>query len=333
MTRGPGVVASALGLIVLAFVAGCGGGDGEDAAAGGGEIAFTVNDTGWNEIWLMAPDGSERRRLTEVEPPENDAAGMSPAWSPDGTQIAFAAQIGTREEDQRLTEIYLMRDDGTDKRRLTTNDAFDGSPAWSPDGRHVAFTRVADSGTEAARSGIVVLDLDRGRETQVTRVAWPSFDLSPAWSPDGSEIAFTRAAPSAGSDNPRADLYVVTPEGDGLRKLVDDGAEPDWSPDGMRIAFTSYRDKLGRTCFHECSTSGEIYLLELESGAVERLTESEADDRSPAWAPDGRSIAFVSDRSNPQQHENEIYVMTPSGADVRRITQNGVWDLEPAWRP
>lgn len=101
----------------LAFVAGCGGGDGEDAAAGSGEIAFTVNDTGWNEIWLMEPDGSERRRLTEVEPPENDAAGnMSPAWSPDGTQIAFAAQIGTREEHQRLTEIYLMRGDGTDKR-------------------------------------------------------------------------------------------------------------------------------------------------------------------------------------------------------------------------
>lgn len=66
---------------------------------------------------------------------------------------------------------------------------------------------------------------------------------------------------------------------------------------------------------------------------MERLTESEADDRSPAWSPDGRSIAFVSDRSNPQQHENEIYVITPSGEDLRRITHNDVWDLEPAWRP
>jgi TolB protein len=66
---------------------------------------------------------------------------------------------------------------------------------------------------------------------------------------------------------------------------------------------------------------------------VERLTESEADDRSPAWSPDGGLIAFSSDRSDPEQHENEIYVMSGSGADLRRITENEVWDLEPAWRP
>lgn len=112
-----------------------------------------------------------------------------------------------------------------------------------------------------------------------------------------------------------------------------DGAEPDWSPDGSRIAVTSYRDDFGRTCFHDCTTSGEIYVLDVESGDVMRITESEADDRSPAWSPDGSFIGFVSDRSNPQEHENEIHVMTRSGDDLRRITRNNVWDLEPAWRP
>lgn len=320
-------------LVAAAFVAGCDWNMSAEAEPSRGQIAFTVNDGGWNEVWLMEADGSERRRLTETEPPRNDAAGsMSPAWSPDGTQIAFAAQIGTTEEDQRRTEIYVMRADGTDMRRLTTNAALDGWPSWSPDGTRIAFTRITDPGAASARSGIVVIDVDSGRVMQITWVALPSFDLSPAWSPDGSMIAFTRAA-RAGSADPGAAIYVVTPDGGEPKKLADDGAEPDWSPDGTRIAFTSYRDDFGRTCFHECSTSGEIYVLDVESGQAERLTESEAGDHSPAWSPDGSFIAFASDRSNPQAHENEIYVMTAVGDDVRRITQNAVWDLEPAWRP
>jgi Tol biopolymer transport system component len=328
------IVVVAAVLVVFAFVAGCGGGDGAETEPSGGEIAFTVHDGGWNEIWLMAADGSERQRLTEAEPPGNDAAGSgSPAWSPDGTQIAFAAQTGTLEEDQRMTEIYVMRADGTDRRRLTTNEALDASPSWSPDGERIAFTRITEPGSGTARSGIFVVDAGGGNELQLTHAALPSVDAGPAWSPDGSEIAFTRAAPSAGSDDPRAGIYAVSPEGGEPRKLADDGAEPDWSPDGTRIAFTSYRDGFGRTCFQECSTSGEIYVLDVDSGEARRLTESKANEGSPAWSPDGDFIAFVSDRSNPEAHANEIYVMTASGDGVRRVTENTVWDTEPAWRP
>lgn len=319
-------------MIAFAFVAACGGGDGEEAAHSEGEIAFTVNDSGWNEVWVMAADGSGRRRLTEVEPPENDAAGSgSPAWSPDGTHIAFAAQVGTLEEDQRLTEIYVMRADGTDTRRLTTNDALDGSPSWSPDGERIAFARIVEPGSATARGGIFVMDADGGNERQLTRSMLPTVDLSSAWSPDGSQIAFTRAALSPGGA--RGGVYVVSPDGGKPRKLTDDGSEPNWSPDGTRIAFTSVRDDFGQTCFHECSPSGEIYVLDIESGQTARLTESEANDGSPAWSPDGDSIAFSSDRANREAHKIEIYIMAATGGRVRRITDNSVWDLVPAWRP
>jgi TolB protein len=308
-----------------------------EAEPGGGEIAFTVNRAGWNEIWLMEADGTDRRRLTEVEPPQNDASGSaSPAWSPDGSQIAFAAQIGTRAEDPRSTEIYVMRADGTDRRRLTTNEDLDASPSWSPDGEQIAFMRITDPGTAKARSGIFVIDADGGGEVQLTRTRSPTFDGTAAWSPDGSMIAFTRSSVSGlGSERPefQAGIFVVRVLGHQTKELASEGGDPDWSPDGQLIAFTSARDLFGQTCFHECSPNGEIYVMRADRRQQRRLTTSAASDASPAWSPDSRLIAFVSDRSSPEEHENEIYVMNADGGDTRRITENDVSDLEPAWRP
>jgi TolB protein len=66
---------------------------------------------------------------------------------------------------------------------------------------------------------------------------------------------------------------------------------------------------------------------------MRRLTKTQATDGSPAWSPDGGWIAFVSDRSDRDRHENEIYVMRADGSGLRRLTRNDVWDLEPVWRP
>jgi TolB protein len=321
-----GVRAIAL-LAALAAVGACGGRQVEPR----GEITFTVNRAGRNEIWLMREDGSDRRRLTHAAP-RNDAAGsMTPARSPDGTKIAFSAKIGTRAEDQRLTEIYVMRVDGTDVRRITTNEDVDADPSWSPDGKRIVFTRITEPGTEAAHGGIFVINAGGGRALQITQSASPTIEVAPAWAPDGSIIAFTRVTVTSDPEQSKVALYVVTPGGSELRKLTDDGGEPDWSPDGERIAFTSARDRFGRTCFEECSPNGEIYVMDADGGYKRRLTKSEANDRSPAWSPDGRFIAFVSDRSNPRMHENEIYEMDADGSDVRRITRNDVWDLDPDW--
>jgi TolB protein len=315
-------------LAATVALAGCGSGNNQPSRA----IVFTVNRGGESELWLMRPNGNARRRVMQTARAQPYADGSrSPAWSPDRTQIAFVAPMANGTEDQRLTEISVMRADGSHIRRLTTNEAVDADPSWSPDGERIAFVRLTAPGTEAARGGIFVANSNGGDEVQLTHAAAPTFDSAPAWSADGSRIAFARVDIASGFEQPRAAIYIVRADGGGLRKLADGGVEPDWSPDGKRIVFTSLGARFGRTCFEECSPSGEIYVMAADGGKQRRLTRSEADDRSPTWSPDGRFIAFVSDRSNPRMHENEIYVMHDDGNDVRRITRNSVWDLDPDW--
>jgi Tol biopolymer transport system component len=329
------VVLAVFEVASIALLTACVGGGTEAGAEHGGAIAFTVNNDGFGEIWLMDSDGGNRIRLTSPGPPGTDASGStSPAWSPDGDHIAFARSGEGVVEDQRLLEIYVMRADGSESRRLTNDRALDGAPAWAPDGQRIAFAHGTGVGTGNADGVIVVVDVDGHGRAQVTRHLRTRdvvLDSYPTWSPDGSRIAFTRVTLTP-SGLAQAAIYTVDPTGGTERLLLDDAAEPDWSPDGTRIVFTSVRDHNGETCFHECGTSGEIYVANADGTEIRRLTRSEANDHSPAFAPDGERIAFVSDRSNRGGHENEIYVIGLSGGELQRLTANDVWDLEPDWR-
>jgi TolB protein len=319
-------------LASVSLSAGCGGG--EAGTASSGHIAFTVNSSGFGEIWIMDSDGGNRTRLTPAGEAPTDAAGStSPAWSPNGELIAYASTGDALEEDQLDFEIYVMRADGGEPQRLTNDRVLDATPAWSPDGTRIAFAHLPGWGTEDLDGVIALVDTDGQNRAQLTRhpEAEMTFDADPAWSPDGELVAFTRTTflPDLVI---RSAIFMIEPMGENERLLVDDGADPAWSPDGRLVAFTSTRDRNGETCFEECRVNGEIYVMRSDGTDLRRLTTDEADDRSPAWSPDGTQIVFVSDRSNRANHENEIYVMAADGGDVKRITTNGVWDLEPAWR-
>jgi Tol biopolymer transport system component len=152
---------------------------------------------------------------------------MDPAWSPDGTRIAYvrALRPGGRPD------VFVMNVDGKGGSRLTSTPLAEREPAWSPDATRIAFiARVSAAGP----FHLFVMNADG---TDPTRISAPpnGDDLSPAWSPDGTRIAF--ASTRAGGF---PDIYTVAPDGGGLQRLTNDDlidGSPTWSPDGTRIAF------------------------------------------------------------------------------------------------
>lgn len=230
-----------------------------------------------------------------------------PAWSPDGTRLAFA-----RHEGDSILLYELTVADGTE-RRLTERTAPEHDPAWSPDGRMLAFSQITLSGSQgdvdvallAADGGISIV---AGSEGRLSHQEWP------AWSPDGARLAFA----STWSEN--QDVYTATLDGGDRRQLTNHigiDSHPAWTPDG-RIVFAS--DRWGGL---------EIAAIAADGSDVARLTASAGLDDYPAPSPDGRQIAFVSNRDG----DYEIYLMDADGGRQTNVSRSPGIDTHPAWTP
>jgi Tol biopolymer transport system component len=275
------------------------------------------------DIWTMNPDGTDPLNLTA----DFDGADIVPAWSPDGSRIAFTRDPGTPEPPAEA-EIWLMGADGSNKTQLTDNNADDVAPAWSPSGRRIVFARDPDgSGPEDAE--LWVMRADGSRERQLTDN--DADDFEPAWSPDGRRIAFTRDTdPNPDDDVFNFDVFDIRPDGSDERQLTDeegfDGG-PNYSPDGRKIAFDSERDG-----------DADIWVMERDGDDPVQLTGEDpaetAGDILTAWSPDGKFISFSSDRdSTPDAQNSEIYVMRADGTEETNLTNDPAFDFNPDWQP
>ena len=265
---------------------------------------------GNRDIFVMKTDGTEPHNLT-ADPMSND---YSPAWSPDGTKIAFSSErLGN-------TEIYVMDADGENLVQLTRHRATDDSPSWSPDGRKIAFISDRDhlfvvGPGQIGELEIYVMNAEGNNVVRITKTG--GWKVQSSWSPDGRKIAFVSEPDRSG--NP--EIYVMNANGKNPVRLTRNpgwDADPSWSPDGTKIAFESRRNE-----------NMDIYTIDADGGNLVRLTKEPAIDKSPSWSPDGRKIAYSSKRN-----ENyEIYVMDANGENATNLTRDPALDSNPAWSP
>jgi Tol biopolymer transport system component len=205
----------------------------------GRRIAFRSDRRGNDEVFEMSADGTGQRDLTR-----NPTSDYSPAWSPDGRTIAFATDRSGSPND-----VWLMDADGSNPRPLVEQGGIDEYPVWSPDGSMVAFNctlgRILSS--RVGDFEVCVVNADGTGLRRITDA--PGISAAAGWSPDGSLIVFASNRDIApGSVSPCGDVFVIRPDGTGLRKLTDSSEEyclSSVSKDG-HIIFSSDRRNPGK---------------------------------------------------------------------------------------
>jgi Tol biopolymer transport system component/uncharacterized RDD family membrane protein YckC len=273
-----------------------------------------------SEIFVMNADGSDQTNLTHTS-----AAELDPAWSPDGTRIAYTRSTSA----EAPADIFVMNADGTGQRNLTKNPANDAGPSWSPDGKKIAFVR---DKTDDDPFEIFVMNADGSDQRNLTKNS-PGWNLYPDWSPDGARIAYARST----SADAETDISVMDADGSDQTNLTHTSireSEPVWSPDGRKIAFTR-----APTIY----PPDAIFVMNADGSGQRNLTNNPEDDYSaPSWSPDGKKIAFESDRTNYPRKEIppfDIFVMNADGSGKTNLTKsaendwNGGWKALPASAP
>lgn len=247
-------------------------------------------------IHLVHADGSDAQPLALVGDRFHHG---SPAWSPDGKQLAFDAYRSGFQEPA----LFLCDADGSNLRELTSG----AYPRWSPDGKRLVFYSGLASGSN---SEIFLVGADGANRRLLTRGTFPD------WSPDGKTIVFGRSEGERG-------IWAIGPDSGGLRQIAateGDVLGPVWSPDGMRIAFAQAK-----------GSEANLYLIDAQGGAEQQLTAGDGHDFFANWSPDGKHIAFV--RYDQNLREADVVVIDADGSNLRRVTEAAGYQIDPAWSP
>ncbi|MES1925241.1 Tol-Pal system beta propeller repeat protein TolB [Salinisphaera sp. T31B1] len=226
---------------------------------------------------------------------------MSPAWSPDGSKLAYVAfDVNRGRSSLRVQDLA-----SGNIREISSRSGINGAPAWSPDGRRLAMTL-----SFRGNPDIYTYDLNTNQLTQLTNNG--AIDTEASWSPDGSRIVFT----SDRGGKPQ--VYRMRSDGSSVERLSYDGESnqrASYSPDGKQL-----------TLVQKSGNGFRIAVMDLDNNNIRIVSDGPLDD-SPNFAPNGQAIIYAK-----QGRNNELATVSTDGQTRSRLSQSGEV-REPAWGP
>ncbi|MEM1176425.1 MAG: S9 family peptidase, partial [Pseudomonadota bacterium] len=251
-----------------------------------------MTDGKWSRLWLADVDGSENVPLTG-----RDINESNPAWSPDGSRVAFTSST------EQGTEIFVVWVDSGKLTRLTQLNRTPKGLSWSPDGTQIAFRMLVP-------------------EKPVVLVTAPRKPDDAEWAAEPRVTARLKyETDGAGYMEPGAEqLFVISALGGASRQVTDGNyrhsGTPQWLADGKALVFSGNRNDDWEIKFR----NSEIYRVDLDSGEVTPLTDRDGPDSGPVVSPDGRSIAWWSYEDKVQTYQvAKLNIMNVDGSDKREL--------------
>jgi dipeptidyl aminopeptidase/acylaminoacyl peptidase len=287
-------------------------------------------------VFAFAADGDKKMTIQDSLAVKNVGA---PAFSPDGKWIAYTISEWDKENNRRVSHIYLVSSAGGRPVKLTNGEKGENAPQWSPDGTRIAFLADRDKGNQ-----IWLISPFGGEAEKLTSEENGAGGFR--WSPDSKRISFiTRDTPKDKAEREKkkkdkfdtivvekdfiySHLWAINVENKEKKRITEgtfsiDSAE--WSPDGKWLAFVRSTNGAQESSFAELAPdrNSDIYLISADGGQARQLTTNPASDNNPQWSQDGKWLAYTANNdAKSWTAKTEIMVIAAEGGTPRNLTKD-----------